>query len=138
MGLKLANPFAAELRHRMTESKGELMKAGVVRPVVVLALVASAWAQVPAAAAAMGSPAAKPHAAAGVNFTRDGRTQVLSSTQTDLLTGDVSVFEVVREFDNLGLLVHQRRSDTVNGQVVDSEETAFTYGQAQRLSTVVT
>ena len=113
------------------------MKPAVVPLVVVLALVAAA-SPAPAAVAAKGRPAAKPHAAAGVNFTKDGRTQVFSSTQTDLVTGEVSVFEVVREFDNLGLLVHERLSDTVDGQVVRSEETAFTYGQAQRLSTVVT
>ena len=84
------------------------MKPAVVRPVVVLALVAAAWAQAPAAAAAKGGPAAKPNASAGVNFTKDGRTEVFSSTETDLATGEVSVFEVVREFDNLGLLVHER------------------------------
>ena len=75
---------------------------------------------------------------AGIDFTKDGRTEVFSSTETDLATGEVSVFEVVREFDNLGLLVHERRSDTVDGHVVRSEERAFTYGQAHRLSKVVT
>lgn len=114
------------------------MKPAVVRPVVVLALVAAAWAQAPAATAAKRGPAAKPNASAGVNFTKDGRTEVFSSTETDLATGEVSVFEVVREFDNLGLLVHERRSDTVDGHVVRSEERAFTYGQAHRLSKVVT
>ena len=72
------------------------MKPAVVRPVVVLALVAAAWAQAPAATAAKRGPAAKPNASAGVNFTKDGRTEVFSSTETDLATGEVSVFEVVR------------------------------------------
>jgi hypothetical protein len=94
------------------------MKPAVVRPVVVLAPVAAAWAQAPAATAAKGRPAAKRNASAGVNFTKDGRTEVFSSAETDLATGEVPVFEVVREFDNLGLLVHERRSDTVDVHVV--------------------
>ena len=114
------------------------MKPTVARPLVVLALVAAVWAQAPAAAPAKGGPAAKRNPPAGFNFTKDGRTEVFSVTETDLATGEVSVFEVVREFDNLGLLVHERVSDTVGGHVVRSEETTFSYGQAHRLSKVVT
>jgi hypothetical protein len=114
------------------------MKPAVVHPVVVLTLVAAAWAQAPVAAEAKGGPAAKLSASAGLNFTKDGRTEVFSSTETDLVTGEVSVREVVREFDNRGLWVHERVSETVDGHVVNSEETAFTYGQAHRLSQAVT
>ena len=114
------------------------MKPAVVRPLVVLTLVAAAWVQASAAAPAKRGPAATRNPVAGLNFTKDGRTEVFSRTETDLATGEVSVFEVVRQFDNLGLLVHERLSDTVDGHVVRSEETAFTYGQAHRLSRVVT
>jgi len=114
------------------------MKAAFVRPVVVLALVAAPWAPALAATTANGGIAAKPNVSSGVNFTKDGRTEVFSSTATDLATGEVSVFEVFRAFDNLGLLVRERVSDTVDGHVVRSRETAFTYGEAHRLSEVVT
>jgi hypothetical protein len=118
---------------------GVLMRTAVVRTFVVTALVATAWVHAPAAEAAKGGhhPVARQAASAGVTVTDAGRTQVYSRTETDLASGEVSVFSVVAEYDNRGLLVHETRTDSVDGHVLGSTESAYTYGLAHRLSRVV-
>jgi hypothetical protein len=116
------------------------VKPAVVRPIVVLSLVAAAWTQAPAADAAKGGhhAAAVPSAKGGVHLTADGHTEVFSQTDSDLATGGVEEFEFVQEFDQRGLLVHTTRTTTVDGTVVQRSEEALTYGTAHRLSKVVT
>ena len=113
------------------------MKPAALRPIVVLALVAAVYAHGPAPAEAKGKPANSTRSS-GINFTNDGRTEVFSETETDLITGEVSAFEAIREFDNRGLLIREQFRETLDGQIIRSEETAFTYGQALRLSKVMT
>jgi hypothetical protein len=101
--------------------------------------VTTASCQTPAALAAEGGHAQAAHQkpTAGVTRTGDGRTQVFSRTETDLHTGQVSVFEFVDVYDRRGNLMHERRTTSVDGHVVDSEESAFSYGKADRLRKVV-
>jgi hypothetical protein len=114
------------------------VKSVVVRPLVVLSLVAAAWSQAPAANAAKGHPTSPASTTGGMHVTSDGHTEVYTSTQTVLATGAVEVFEFSQEFDQRGLLVHTKRALSEDGVETQRMEEALTYGQAQRLSKVVT
>ena len=115
------------------------MNIAVVRPIVVLAMVTACWSQVPAAMAAKGGhhAAGKPSSSAGLTVGKDGRTTVFSRTESDLTSGSVSVLEIVDEYDSLGLLVHETRTESLDGVVTFTEETAYSYGQAHRISRAV-
>ena len=115
------------------------MKVAVVRPIVVLALVAAAWGQAPAAHADRGGNGqqTEAHGRSGIKTDGGGRLTVFRDVETDLHTGQVSVREVVREFDSVGNEIHERFSLSVDGVTTEYEDTAFTYGKAHRLSKVV-
>ena len=115
------------------------MKPAVVRPIVVLALVAAAWSQAPAAHADRGGNGqqTEAHGRSGIKTDGGGRLTVFRDVETDLHTGQVSVREVLREFDSVGNEIHERFSLSVDGVTTEYEDTAFTYGKAHRLSKVV-
>jgi hypothetical protein len=68
---------------------------------------------------------------------KDGRTTVFSRTESDLTSRSVSVLEIVDEYDSLGLLVHETRTESLDGVVTFTEEMAYSYGQAHRISKAV-
>ena len=112
------------------------MKVAVVRPLAVLAVVAAAWGQAPAAHADRGGNGqqTEAHGRSGIKTDGGGRLTVFRDVETDLHTGQVSVREVVREFDSVGNEIHERFSLSVDGVTTEYEDTVFTYGTAHRLS----
>jgi hypothetical protein len=115
------------------------VKVAVVRPLAVLAVVAAAWGQAPAAQADRGGNGqqTEAHGRSGIKTDGGGRLTVFRDVETDLHTGQVSVSEVVREFDSVGNEIHERFSLSVDGVTTEYEDTVFTYGTSHRLSQVV-
>ena len=74
------------------------MKPAVLRPIVVLAVVAAVWGQAPAAHAVRGGGNGQQAGRSGIKTDGGGRITVFHDVETDLNPGQVSVREIVREY----------------------------------------